>query len=408
MQGSVRVLFVNHASNPAGAEGVLLRVARSFDTGSSVLLFSPGPFMEQLEAQGVRVLVASNGDFSDIRRDSSLLRQAVPAAGRLARIVEKIARAARRHDVIYANSQKAFVLSAFAAPLARRPLVWHLHDILSAAHFAKPQIKLDVLLANRFAAAVVTPSAAAARAFVEAGGRPALIHVVHNGMAPPLTLPTIDHHAWREELGLAGGFLYGSFSRLARWKGQHVALAALAHLPPSAHYLCVGSAQFGEEDYEAELHALALRAGVQNRVLFLGHRTDVAQLMQIVDAYVHPSIAADPFPLAVLEAMWSALPIVAAADGGIPEMIEDEQTGLLFPSGDAVTLACKLAVLADDPAWAKRLGEQAANRAAEDFTEAAMIAKIHRIITNLVSRQGNTLQHSKARASSDQTGSPAG
>ena len=384
MKGSVRVLFVNHASHPAGAEGVLLRVARSFDTSSSVLLFSPGPFMQQLEAQGVRVLVAGTGDLSAIRRDSSLLAQVAPAAGQLARTVAKIVGAARRHDVIYANSQKAFVLSAIAAPLARRPLVWHLHDILSAAHFAKPQIKLDVLLANRCAAAVVTPSTAAARAFVEAGGRPALVHVVHNGVTPAPASLAVDRDAWRQELGLAGGFVYGSFSRLARWKGQHVALAALSHLPPSVRYLCVGGAQFGEEDYAAELQASALTAGVQDRVLFLDHRPDVAQLMRIVDAYVHPSIAADPFPLAVLEAMWSALPIVAAADGGIPEMIEDGQTGLLFPSGDAAMLARKLAVLADDPAWAERLGKQAAKRAAGEFTEMAMIAKIHDVIGKVV------------------------
>ena len=391
MQGSARVLFVNHASHPAGAEGVLMRVAGSFDTGSSVLLFSPGPFREQLEARGVRVLVAGTGDFSAIRRDSSLLAQALPAAGQLARIVAKIVRAAKSHDVIYANSQKAFVLSAIAAPLARRPLIWHLHDILSTAHFAKPQIKLDVLLANRCAVAVVTPSAAAARAFVEAGGRPALVHVVHNGMAPP-PAPAVDRDAWRQELGLAGSFVYGSFSRLAKWKGQHVALAALSYLPPGARYLCVGGAQFGEEAYEAELHASALKDGVQDRVLFLGHRADVAQLMRIVDAYVHPSIAADPFPLAVLEAMWSALPIVAAADGGIPEMIEDGKTGLLFPSGDGAALAGKLAVLAADPALAKRLGKQAADRAAGEFTEAAMIAKIHDVVGKVTRKgQGSAL-----------------
>ena len=383
MQGSARVLFVNHASHPAGAEGVLLRVARSFDTGSSVLLFSPGPFTEQLKAQGVRVLVAGTSDFSSIRRDSLLFAQVVPAVGQLALIVAKIVRAARRHDVIYANSQKAFVLSAMAAPLARRPLIWHLHDILSAAHFAKPQVKLDVLLANRCAAAVVTPSAAAARAFVEAGGRPALVHVVHNGMTPP-PVPAVNRDARRQELGLAEGFVYGSFSRLAKWKGQHVALAALSHLPPSARYLCVGGAQFGEEDYEAELHASALRSGVQDRVRFLGHRTDIAQLMRIVDVYIHPSIAADPFPLAMLEAMWSALPIVAAANGGIPEMIEDGQTGLIFPSSDATALARKLAVLADDPAWARRLGKQAAERAAAEFNETTMVTKIHGVISKVV------------------------
>ena len=69
-------------------------------------------------------------------------------------------------------------------------------------------------------------------------------------------------------------------------------------------------------------------------------------------------------------------------------MIKDGQTRLLFPSGDAVALARKLAVLADNPALAKRLGGQAADCAAEEFTEAAMIAKIHDVIGKVVRDNG--------------------
>lgn len=128
------------------------------------------------------------GGLASVRRDSSLLR-ALPLAG--------------RHDAIYANSQKAFVLASAAAVLARRPLIWHVHNIVSAAHFGQGQRRLQVGLANRCAARVIVPSQAAAGAFMAAGGREGLVHVIPNGI--DLVRDPLAPAALRAPLGLPPG-----------------------------------------------------------------------------------------------------------------------------------------------------------------------------------------------------------
>jgi hypothetical protein len=129
------VLFVCHTGSISGAELVLIDLVQPW-AGEAAFLFEDGPLHQALAAKGLKVRVSRWGEgLSDVRRDSSILK-AFPLIGRLGAIIAELTREARRHDVIYANSQKAFVLSAVAATLARRPLIWHLHDIISSEHFA--------------------------------------------------------------------------------------------------------------------------------------------------------------------------------------------------------------------------------------------------------------------------------
>src|SRR5262245_36668757 len=129
-----RVLFVDHTGQIGGAELILLDVVEGRQQ-SSIFLFEAGPLSEAMAGKHLNLIPSKWGKgLSQFRRDSSLLA-ALPLAGRLAAIIVEIARAARDHDVVYANSQKAFVLSAIASALVRRPLIWHLHDIISSDHF---------------------------------------------------------------------------------------------------------------------------------------------------------------------------------------------------------------------------------------------------------------------------------
>ncbi|MEG3933503.1 MULTISPECIES: glycosyltransferase [unclassified Microcoleus] len=86
--------------------------------------------------------------------------------------------------MIYANTQKALVVGALASFLSRRPLVYHLHDILSTGYFSPTNLKVAVTLANPFAPLVIANSKASQAAFLEAGGRSDIIDVVYNGFEP--------------------------------------------------------------------------------------------------------------------------------------------------------------------------------------------------------------------------------
>ncbi len=221
-----RVMFVNHTSKIAGAELVLLDLVRPWQ-GASAFLFEDGPLNTAMGRQGLRVITSRWGKgLSTIRRDRSLWK-AAPLACRLGAIVTEIGTAARRHDVIYANSQKAFVLAAFAAFFARRPLVWHLHDIIDGAHFGSMQRRLQVALANRVAARVIVPSNAAAAAFVDAGGRRDLIEVVPNGVS--IVPETSEREQIRKALALPDAPLVGVFSRLVALEGAARRAAGARH-----------------------------------------------------------------------------------------------------------------------------------------------------------------------------------
>ena len=124
----------------------------------AAFLFEDGTLGAKLRGLGVKVLQTRFGaGFSRIKRDSSLA-QAVPLAGKMSALIAELALAALRYDVLYANSQKAFVLGAFAAAIARRPLIWHLHDIIGEAYFGAGRRRLQIGLANRFAKCVIAPS----------------------------------------------------------------------------------------------------------------------------------------------------------------------------------------------------------------------------------------------------------
>ena len=189
----------------------------------------------------------------------------------------------------------------------------------------------------------------------------------------------------RASLGLPEGFLFGVFSRLAPWKGQRVALDALAQMP-GAHCAIVGGALFGEDAYERSLREAAQEMGIADRVHFLGHRGDVPRLMSAMDAVVHPSVDPEPFGRTLVEAMLCRVPVVAARTGAVPEILDEGRAGLLVPPGDAAALASSLCrVMAGDVALSAML-DRAEERARRLYAAPRMIAAIRDVTAPLVAR----------------------
>ncbi|MGA7933934.1 MAG: glycosyltransferase [Kovacikia sp.] len=334
----MRILFLDQSGKIGGAELSLLDVASAFRDRCLVGLFEDGAYRHLLEQQLIPVVVLAKHGMH-VQRDSTLT-VAFSQLPQLLPLIAKVTQLSRDFDLIYANTQKALVVGAIASVLSRRPLVYHLRDILSEEHFSCMNLKLAVMLANRCASLVIANSQATQSAFVAAGGCADRVQVVYNGFDLKFSQSIIaEVEQLRQRLKLTHQFVIGHFSRLSPWKGQHILLQALAQCPENITAVFVGDALFGEQDYVQQLHRLVDQLNLHQRVKFLGFRADIPQLMAACDLVAHTSIAPEPFGRVIVEAMLCGTPVVAADAGGAVELIEPGKTGWLVPPGDATLLA---------------------------------------------------------------------
>ena len=158
-------------------------------------------------------------------------------------------------------------------------------------------------------------------------------------------------------------------ARLDEQKGLDIAVSALAAVHaehPDAVLVVVGDGPLRER---LETQARAL--GVSNAVVLRGRTGDVAAWLRRADVFVHPA-SWEGFGLVVLEAMLAGLPIVASAVSALPELIDDEKTGLLVPPRDADAFTEALRRVLTDPVLARRMGDAARERARSEFSVARM------------------------------------
>lgn len=376
----MRILFLDQSGKIGGAELSLMDVAHPFRDRCLVALFEDGPFRQRLEQVEIPVTCLARTGLR-ISKDNRWW-QSLSRIGELLPLIQKCSRLSRDYDLIYANTSKAFVIGAFASLLSGRPLVYHLRDILSREHFSLSNLRIAVGLANRCANLVIANSQATRDAFVAAGGNLSLCEVIYNGFEPArYQVDPACRQRLRQELALPeDAFVVGQFSRLSPWKGQHVLLEALTHCPQPVVVLLVGAALFGEEDYVAQLHQQVEALGLGDRVHFLGFRTDIAEVLSACDLVAHTSTAPEPFGRVIVEAMFAQRPIIGAAAGGVPELIQSGETGWLSPPGDAAALA---EIIGD--CWGDRAHlHHVVNRAYELAQERFSLASIQQQLSSLL------------------------
>jgi len=170
----------------------------------------------------------------------------------------------------------------------------------------------------------------------------------------------LDRRPTRSALGLPeGAFVVGAVGRLSVEKGHRYLLDAAPVLAPRIPHLRI--VLLGEGRERPQLERQTARLGVQEQVLFAGFRSDVQSWIQACDVIVNPSLT-EGMPNAVLEAMALGTPVVATAVGGVPDLITDQESGLLVVPGDPPALAGAVYSLWADSSLALRLAKNAQAR----------------------------------------------
>lgn len=359
------VLFLHTTSEVGGSDVSLAHIVERLDRARFVPLValpSDGPLVPRLERAGARVHILPRMRKLTSRRGAAGLARF--AAGYPRAVASLVSLIRREHvDIVHTNTIHNLYGWA-AARVARRPHVWHVREIVWQNAALR---RLERALALRHSARVIVTSDAVAAMFLQDGALPPHVVKLPNGVDTSRFQPGVTHTV-RSDFGIPAGVpIVAAAARMDVWKGleDFIEAAALVHvMRPQARFVIAGGAITGLEDYAASLRALASARGLDGILHFADWRYGpdaMPRFYQSVSVVVLPSREAEPFGLVVLEAMASAKPVIATAQGGPLEIIEDGKTGLLVPPRSPRHLAEAVVRLVDDPRTAMRMG--AAGRA---------------------------------------------
>lgn len=286
---------------------------------------------------------------------------------------------AERPDLIHLHSRRgADLFGGLAGRLAGVPTVL-------SRRVDNPQTRLEVAAKYPLFDRVVTISEAIREVAVAQEVPEEKVVCIRSAVRLPPPVPREEGiRAIREMLGLEGtagaegagdadagpGPFIGMMAQFIERKGHDLLLAAVPGVlerHPSARFLL-----FGKGPLRERIESRVAEMGLQEAVYLPGFRSDLDRIRAGLDLVVHPATA-EGLGVAVLEASGSGLPVVAGAHGGLPEIIEDGETGFLVDPTDPDALARAISALLDDPGLRARMGKAGRARVASLFSVDRMV-----------------------------------
>lgn len=373
----MRRLIYHYTDSPefGGAEQALLHLLAGLDGNDwrPVLLYHPSP--------GVRRLVEEAARRGVELRPIPPMPLGMAGAGRISGFVRSLRTS--RPTIFHAHLTwpLACKYGLLGAILARIPVVVATdHLFVEAPYSPAARLQQQLLAACMDGHIAVSHHLAyqLQRTFRISKRR---IHVVHNAVPED----RFAHSTWGKPSPLARDSGHRATvlttARLHSQKGLEYLLRA-AVLIPGVQFLIAGD---GPE--RAALVTQAQALDITDRIVFLGHREDVPELLAHCDLFVLPSLY-EGLPLSVLEAMTAGKPVIATAVGGTPEAIHHGETGVLVPPADSLALAGAIHLLLADAALAGRLATAGQQRVRQQFSVTGMIEAVTRIYRDRLRARG--------------------
>lgn len=330
----MRLVSVLHSAQLSGAELNVHRLAvhrRGVEV--SFVLLQNGPLAQLMDDTQVPHILLGSADGAKVHRGSALVDK-LRLLANLMRQGWVLSRhpVSQSSDVVSVHSFKSAVVGVVAAKIRRKPLVWSVHDRVSADYYGRSTAAIGRALIGRLSNGIIVNSQATADALGPVD-RPVLI-------CPPSVVMS-QRTRGAEVRGRLRVVVLG---RLSPWKGQEVALSAFgaALRGTDSELVIAGGPLFGEDAYAAGLVGMAESLGISDQVTFTGHLTDVGSLLSDADVLVHASVLPEPFGAVVIEGMLYGCCVIASAAGGPTEVVQDGINGLLYPPGDVNRLASLL------------------------------------------------------------------
>lgn len=296
---------------------------------------------------------------------AALCRRGIPFASTIDNLLNQLPHALRHYHayrrervrLVYLNNDASCnFAAALGARLAGLPLVLHARGFHNDTSINR--------LVLKWVDHCIPVSTAVRDELLHLGLPREKCTVVPEGLDLNQFHPRPPSAALRAELGLLDSDpVITLIGGLVDWKGQDILLQAVPRLLasyPRARILLVGSAYGRNDLFARKITSQANAPEMAGRVLLLGGREDVAEILSISSVVVHASTTPEPFGRTFLEGMAVGRPVIASAEGGPLDVISHERDGLLIAPRDPRLLADAILRILDNPEWAAEMAHQGA------------------------------------------------
>jgi glycosyltransferase involved in cell wall biosynthesis len=349
------------------------------------------------------VTAPHEGDMLDLAHARGVEPISLPALGReisplddlvaLARLVQIVRQV--RPDVVHTHMAKAGTVGRLAARICGVPLIVHTyHGHVFHSYFGRTRTRVFLTIERALGLAthrIVVVGDSQRGEIASYGVAPlAKIQSIRLGLElSPFLRADTARGALRHELGIqAGTPLVGIVARLVPIKAHEVFLEAAARIRaalPAVRFLVIGD---GER--RQELETLANKLGLADSLTFLGWRRDMAGVYADLDVVALTSLN-EGSPVALIEALAAARPVVSTAVGGVPEVVIHGETGLTVGVSDASALADAVLALLRDPSLAATLGAAGRRHVYPRYDSSRLVNDVRNLYLRELAARGRAL-----------------
>ena len=269
-----------------------------------------------------------------------------------------------KYQVVHCHNPGALVYGAVGAMLAGVNTVINTEHGYGTA-ISRRKVLMETLLRNRITATVAVSNDLKSKLASLFQANPAKLITIHNGILCDAKQPAVDRAAFKKSFGFdPDDFVVGTVGRLEPVKDQKTLLEAFSILcdkEKKAKLVIVGD---GRERRNLQEKADSLN--LNKRIIFTGERNDVDHLLKGMDVFVLPSLS-EGISVTLLEAMREGVPVIVTSVGGNLEVVEDNESGVLVPTGRPDIIAHKLHYLMINKNIADSISKSAMRRLKHKF-----------------------------------------
>jgi glycosyltransferase involved in cell wall biosynthesis len=367
-----------------GADFCLLKLATALDSSKfcvKVALSKHSPIEKIYRENNIEVIILNMPRLQKTEDPIKLLRYLLSGFNcvlELCKIIKK-----ENINIVHANDLLD-IWGPIAARISRIKSIQHIRMILPKGIINRSLVRY----LNEFVDRIVSVSKGTQDNLF--GIKESKCRVIYDWLDPEIIGHTNYIKSMRDEYSISSDTkIIGIIGRLQWWKGQHLAIDAFNLVQKSYEnailVICGGEVHGKHKEYSQALISQVANLGISQKVIFTGYRSDVINILQNLDVFIHCSVLPDPLPGVVMEASFCKIPVIAPNAGGIPEEIIDGETGFLYSPGNLLDLSQKIIeVLNLDLKKIEEIGEKGNKLVSNKFNKELLCEEFEALYQELV------------------------